>query len=406
MKIGKFAEYNGLTFETIRHYIDMGLILPVKKDGQYDLDDTCQKDIEDIITFKGMGFSLIEIKSIFMFKRLSNLTKYQEEDVLLEIFNNKVKQLICSITKLTQMKANLINYQNFLSSTRVLQSTIIGVDYRILDLLKCIVCNGSLELSEGSIRNNQIINGKLYCACGHKYIIKDGILIICEDNNLQTGFDFNYIADYLTNTNIDYFETSKRGMDWIHKKIDFTEMEHKVILELGSGIGFFLRSIYDELPDSCVYIAVDHDIKRLLFLKKILDSLPNKKNILFICTDFLKLPLKDQTLDAVFDICGTSNYCINHEELLLSKIDCIIKNQALFASTFILCRNIANNSILNKDYETTFLLKFVKNEIMNLSYQIIEEKYSMVFNNNKIYDVHALPDEKVFAHHIIARKLG
>ena len=74
--------------------------------------------------------------------------------------------------------------------------------------------------------------------------------------------------------------------EWAKKKLIHLDLNNKLILDIGSGLGFFLRSIYEELPEDCLYIAVDRDFNKLLFLKDVLARRNPRRNILFICADF------------------------------------------------------------------------------------------------------------------------
>ena len=71
MKISKFAEVNNVSVDTIRHYMDLGLVIPEKKEVTI-FDEYCQKDIELILEYKWLGFSLNEIKELFLYKNLGN----------------------------------------------------------------------------------------------------------------------------------------------------------------------------------------------------------------------------------------------------------------------------------------------------------------------------------------------
>lgn len=64
MKIGKFGEVNNISIDTIRHYMDLSLIIPEKEDTIFD--EYCQTDLELIIYYKDLGFSLNEIKELFL----------------------------------------------------------------------------------------------------------------------------------------------------------------------------------------------------------------------------------------------------------------------------------------------------------------------------------------------------
>ena len=405
MKIGQFVEDNNSTIDAVRHYMDMGLIIPEKQGGQYDFDSRCQCDLEDIISLKGMGFSLSEIKSIFTFKRLGQLTQYQENQGYLEFFINKDKHLDSQIQELNQMKQRLEVRSKALSEKKTNSKSVIGIDLRVLDLLNCLKCGKDLELREGSVSRNQIIEGKLVCPCGEEYIIEDGILkieniIIDEDIKC----DSNFINDYISATDVDYLDKVYRDIEWLHRKADIMSFKDQVILELGSGMGFFLRAIYEDLPDDAIYIAVDHDINKHRFLKNILEMVGCKKNMMFICADFLQIPIKDNSVDILVDMSGTSNYCFENKEFLLKRVDHYIKKHAQILGSYLLFKNFATNSLIQDKCKSNFILNHVKQEILELGYNIFEENVSNTLEKGGKYESYFKEGEKVYSYLMLGKR--
>ncbi|MCU5160467.1 MerR family transcriptional regulator, partial [Bacillus pacificus] len=78
MKIGKFGEVNNISIDTIRHYMDLSLIIPEKKGGHYFFDEYCQTDLELILYYKDLGFSLNEIKELFFYKNLAKSMNHEK----------------------------------------------------------------------------------------------------------------------------------------------------------------------------------------------------------------------------------------------------------------------------------------------------------------------------------------
>ena len=67
MKIGEFANKFGLNVSTVRYYINNGLLIPVKKEEQYEFDKNCEEDMKNILKYKGYHFTIEEIQLLFFF---------------------------------------------------------------------------------------------------------------------------------------------------------------------------------------------------------------------------------------------------------------------------------------------------------------------------------------------------
>ncbi|WP_432403007.1 MerR family transcriptional regulator [Wukongibacter sp. M2B1] len=403
MKIGKFSSENKLSIDTIRHYMELGLIIPEKSGGHYDFDEVCQRDLEDILTLKDMEFTLNEIKSIFMFKRLGNLTPYQEVECYRQFFVSKHKKIIKQMEELQNAKSRLEDKIDDIISKKDQQSHILGVDIGGLSLFKCIVCGGDLTLNEGQIENNQIMKGNLSCKCGNKYIINDGILI---GENKFTYYEEwpsyydrrSYISEYLNETDPKYLDNIYKGLDWSYRKLNFEELRGKKILDLGSGFGFLLRHIYNDLPEDSLYIAVDHDIERHKFLKAMLERAECQRKVIFICSDFLHIPIKDRSIDILVDYTGTSNYSFENEEFLLGLLDKLVKENAFLIGGYILFDKFGANSWIKDKYRKNFILKNVKAEIEKLKYKAIDERISDILKKGGRFENYFNEDERVYTY--------
>lgn len=399
MKIGRFAETNDVSLDTIRHYMELGLIVPLKCGGQYDFDERCEKDLKDILSLKQMGFTLNEIKVMLMFLRLGNLTVCEEEQYYKEFFTSKLSKVIEDINKLTACKEKLQNKINDLSSKTYSKNFTMGVDISTLKLIKCCRCGEPMMLSEAHIADNQIINGKLKCSCGEEYIIDDGILLgkgMLESSSIN--FDNNYVIDYVNFTDYKYLDNIYKGLEWAYKKLDFTSLRGSTMLELGSGIGFFLRHIYNSLPEDTIYIAVDYDLNRQKFLKNTLEMANCRRNILFICSDFSAIPLKDSSIDMVIDFSGTSNYSFEHEDFLLKNIMRYVNKNSCLLAAFIMFKNFAVKTDIREPFRKNFIMSNVKNEITGLGYKLIEERVSDYIDQGGKYEDYFKEDEKVYTY--------
>lgn len=406
MRIGKFAENNLLSIDTIRHYMELGLIVPEKNGGQYFFDEKCQKALDEVIDLKDLGFSLGEIKDIFLYKIIGKLTPYKN-NVYFNIFSNKLKSIDLEISKLTKTKHNLEEKMQELSKQGPKNTHRIGVHLNTLALFSCVKCYGELMLSDGSIVNNQIIDGKLSCRCGEEYHIKSGILFVentNSENKFQQYFDSDFVREYINATDTEFLDNIYRGLQWLENKIDFSCFKKKVFLELGFGMGIFLRNIYDHLPEDCIYIAVDHDINRHNLVKNMLEMTNCKRNIVFVCSDFLQVPIKEKSIDILIDFSGTTNYSFHSTDFLLEFVDRYVKDHATLLGSYILFKNFSAKSLIEEKYRKNFIHKHIKDSILKLNYHIIDERVSDIIEKGGKYENFFKEGEKIYTYGIHAKR--
>ncbi len=395
MKIGKFCDKNNISIDAVRHYMDLGLIIPIKNGSHYEFDERCERDLEEVLTFKAMGFTLGEIKSIFTFKRLGKLTNYQVNKYYKKFFIDKHQQIEKDLEKLIKMKESLEKKIEEINDSNNNITFKMGVPISSLPLLKCTKCQKDLSLLDGKVLNNRVVEGVLKCICGNKYKIEDGILMV-KSQSYKTDYNNSFIFEYIKQTPFEHLDNLYKGLEWIYKKIDFNIFNDKVAIDLGVGIGFFLRNIYDNLPESNIYIAVDHDINKLKFLKSIIEGLSIQKNIIFICSDFLDMPIEEKSVDIVIDKAGSSVYGFEHEKFLLEKINHYIKEDAYLIGGYILFKNFRIDNKIPKKHRLNFIEDNVKKKIRELKFIPIDEDISDMIEESSKYESFFKKGEKIY----------
>ncbi|EJV80693.1 MULTISPECIES: MerR family transcriptional regulator [Bacillus] len=403
MKISKFAEVNNVSVDTIRHYMDLGLVIPEKKGSHYFFDEYCQKDIELILEYKWIGFSLNEIKELFLYKNLGKSLDYEKDIFYQSLFKVKYEKIEQEIKTLKERKDKLKKTLNNLSIETEISSSILGVDLKVLHLFKCVKCNGNLILEDGIINKNQIVEGKLICNCGEEYAITSGVLTA---GKLFEVYKRKSLEDSIHETDTAFLENVQRGGEWAKKKLMQLDLNEKILLDLGSGIGFFLRNIYEELPEECLYIAVDRDLNKLLLLKDVIERRNVKRNIVFICADFLNIPIQNNSVDIVIDQSGTSNYSFEYEEFLLCELNSLFKHNCYLLSSFILFNKFSINSQIAPRLRENFTSAKVTKEIENLQFQSIDESTSNYLIRGGRYEDFFVQGEEIYTYSFFGKRWG
>lgn len=394
MKISKFAQQNGISNDTIRHYMKLGLISPIKDGGQYDFDENCQKNFDHIIKLKNMGFSLSEIKTILLYDKVGRLTQYSEISDYRSLYLDKLADLDKELLRLNHAKNTIEEYILTLKSPEQFNHQF-GIPLKDMSLLQCAVCQKPLLVKDGTIEGDSVISGQLECRCGESYSIINGILTSSarsNSNEILSGLEF--VGDYIKHTSEDYLNNISRALEFFDSIVEHIDLENKTIIEAGTGWGVFIRYIYDKLPESMTYIAVDKSYEQLLLLKETLEKVPMKKNVLFVCADFESLPLKHHSSDVLIDATGSTSYNFDTDEWLLNTMKPYLKEEyELLAGYMLFSKFNLKSDIpihLRKYYDMNLLeehLKENKIEILRSAlYDQVEESgpYDSYFNDGEV----------------------
>lgn len=385
MKIGQFATKHQTSIDTIRHYMALGLLFPEKNGVQYEFDDNCSQDFTSISELKKIGFTLSEIQQLILYRRIGKLTAYDQRSTYKSYFEKKYLQIDGEIQKLIEMKTQLKTVIEDMKEKleEATPSTPLGLPLDCLKLLACANCHSTYNISEGSIENGHLKDATLACPCGQILYVKEGIVYTKEtlpsekitekELSLET-YSENYIDEYINTTHIDYLKKLHAGLSWSARHLSKEDLENKVALELGSGHGYFMRHMLDLFPKTSTYIAVDHNPIKLKWLKRIIERSQPKCSIIFLCTDFADLPLKEASIDLLLDISGSSNYAFEHANFLLEVVEPLLKTDVKLHGYYILFDNYAPHSKISKDYREGFNQKSIQTHLHRLGY-VCEEDF-------------------------------
>jgi ubiquinone/menaquinone biosynthesis C-methylase UbiE len=271
----------------------------------------------------------------------------------------------------------------------------LGVDLFFMQHLYCPSCQKPLRLNQADIQENMIMEGEIGCNCDFNLEVKNGIIIDRESMKNSEETDETYFIKYVDETNKGFLTNIYTAMEWSHRNISF-QTDQAMVLELGVGNGILLSHIYNDLPDHITYIAVDYDYYKLRYLKKVFERSGIKKNIVFLCSDYQRMPLKHRSIDYVVDFFGMSNYSFRNSTVLHRQVESYYKEHCHLIGLYMLFDKFRSNSEISTDQYHLFkkdnILKYLdeldfkqKDEYL-IGYSEEGEKNDVLFEvTNRVY---------------------
>ncbi|RST70822.1 MerR family transcriptional regulator [Siminovitchia acidinfaciens] len=326
MLIGKFAQKYGVKPDTIRYYMDLGLLIPKKRNHYYHFDKTCEEDMEIISELKKYRFSLQEIHKFLSFKRVTLLSNKEDFTFLTQMLEEKKEELDEEIQNISYSIQEIDKKVEKLNLMHTLAGVEKGMPFEFLSMLYCPSCQVSLDLRNASTRGQQLFMGELFCSCGYKAQVHEGIVITEHLNKESFNPHYIYDREMLKIIQSSFISLSERASLWVKEYLTSEDLADKVIVETHIDTYVFLNKYISELDKSAFYIFSGSTMPMLKMLKSKIEQTNPGLKILYLLNSGLDLPIKHKAIDYMIDSYSFNEYCLFHQSLPMKTLSPYLKD--------------------------------------------------------------------------------
>lgn len=307
IRIGKFAEINGISIDTIRYYIQRNLIHPIRKGKYFYFGNEQQEQLDSIVYFKELRFSLDEIKMLMCIEKLSTLETPAKRDHIENMF-------IAKLDKLQQEKAQLEDIISKLSLEieAVKQTTNANVESRgipfcLLNILYCPRCQRKLTIHDGILMNHSVYAGKVICECGYAMTIEEGIILNLGESDKKGHAEQSecLITNLFNNTSHTFVEQMLYSTEETTRCIAHYDLHSKTVLLMKTGAGTLAMSLLNKCSGIGTLILFDEDVEQLKIAKKTISKHFPEQNVIYIGGSFKILPIQNESVDLAIDFAAS-----------------------------------------------------------------------------------------------------
>lgn len=292
MKISTFSKETGMTVDTIRYYIELGVLAPRKVNTKFSFDKEDLLIAKNITFLKKCGFELAEMKLFLFLKNIQPDIKFSEMPGFKEKLTKSKEEIQKKIDNEIQ---NIKLIDETLNEPKSPTNPNRGVPINELSIFEI---NGeTFSLNAKKVVNNEIIDGVLK-ARGKTLKIVDGIVF---DDYSDKVFTVKEKSQFL----ISYYKASPKSSiqsvnDFRKSLIDIFAIEAKdkkyILINNADGCSF-LPSLLENLKDVTVILVGDEG---LVPLKSIYTFNKNINYIFYIKQDNIPL-IRPHKVDLLID---------------------------------------------------------------------------------------------------------
>ncbi len=362
MRIGEFASKLNITQDAVRHYMDLGLLIPQKNGGQYFFEQDDREDMEKIMKLKQLNFSLTEILKVLSYKRMTGMDSEEYRTLYLSLLEEKKNKIDAEVQKHLEVRSKLRGNIDLIKSREKRELKRLGFPIAALTLLACPQCRSPLHISDGTIEKNMIFEASIQCDCGYHAIIEDGIYVdpkAVRKKVYPEGSKLPTREEFLAAASTKYINLRYKAIDMVIETIQKENRNPRYILEIDPCISLFLMQYIKYLHKDTTYILNNSDLEKLNFTKKEIEANYDHKSFVFFCCDIQGLPLARNSLDIIVDFLMTKAYAQSEQEFVIHQVFPLLQKSGLLAGVYPYFKPRSENALsvplhirdyLNKDH--------------------------------------------------------
>lgn len=390
MRIGEFAEKHDTSQDTIRYYLDMGLLVTEKKGGQYRFGEQDSLDMDKIKRFKELEFSINDIIRILTIQRISGTNTEVFRNLYLPFLEEKKQEVEGKLDKYNKVHKLISERIVEITERESTRSPKLGFPISSLNLLACPECGSDLKLNAGTIEKNMIMSASIQCDCGYRVKVEDGIYV--EEKTVRpkllNGERMPTKEEYLESCSVTHTNFIYKGLVTLMEYVNTYGNKPKYILELDNCVGFFLLQYINDIPESTTFILVDYDKDRISQLKRNLEMYYKHKRFIFFCCEVDRMPVRKSSIDMIVDSGLSKPYAEEKGGYLMDIIEPLLKPSGILASRFIYMNSTDNQKIRMPDsLEEIFNRENVMRKLRESDMELLDTVNIGAFIKDSEYDL-------------------
>ncbi|MGO0061381.1 MerR family transcriptional regulator [Brevibacillus fluminis] len=409
MKIGAFAKHFDISIDTVRYYVDLGLLIPNKKESQLQFDQNCLEDMQMIIELKKLRFTLQEIHKVLSLRRITQFSDIEDLHFYVTLLQEKQRQLQEERDQLDHsidMLAKKIEAVGPLSPSE----NRTGVPLAFIPLLACPHCQKSLNLRDAYIQNQYVLHAELDCPCGYQAEIREGIVITTSPSLDPSKLQY-YLYDQNTLEDLDPSLVSlwEKGSLWIYRRLMQDRPANRVVLETNVDVYVLPPKYFASMPADTRYIFAGNGVTMMTKLKSKIEQSNPGLQALYIVNSDMMLPIRYNCVDLFLDTISFNDFSLFHHTYPLERLQHYLTANALILGNYMYyshgAKSLANVPRLYPDpHPLNFLQEYLDDQMKQYDFMLAEnELIGLTTNPGKYLDYH-VDREKLYMNAYMARR--